>query len=456
MNFKYRNILLALGMAVLSALGFTACGDDSDPEEVITPPATTEPAVKPASSDVIYEANPRLFAENGCLNAITAQLPRLEDMGITILWLMPIQEPGVEKGIGSPYCIRDFRKLNERYGTMDDLKRLVNDAHSRGIKVIIDWVCAQTSWDCSWITEHPDFYKHNSLGEIISPSSGSQVYADVAALDYSNRDLWTTMEDAMIYWLDAAGIDGFRLDFVEAVPSDFWKACTQRLKEKKADIFLLAETGQASYFADGFDMIYDWGLEDTLASAMKSGKLDNYYAKANASMDKVPEGKGLMRYIYSHDTATEDPIPGFYGNDDAMLAAYALTALYGGTPMIYSGMDAENMNGTINFFNYNPLTWSKTLSERFGFINELYAILADFRNGTKSVTANGAVATFTYKANGHTALVMINTSDKNTTSRLPMAAQGIPFTGNYSYKGTINTDMTVHLASYGYIVLTTK
>ncbi len=198
-------------MATMAALALSGCTS----YEMDMPDNPAAPVVgREVSTNVIYQANPRFFGDNDCLNAINAQLPRISGMDCDILWIMPVCEPGELKSIGSPYCIRDFKALNPRYGTMADLQRLVDDAHAIGMKVILDWVANHTSWDHPWITQHPDRYEKDADGNIISPNG----WSDVAQLDFSNPATCDDMIDAMKYWVDQAGIDGLRCDYVEGVP----------------------------------------------------------------------------------------------------------------------------------------------------------------------------------------------------------------------------------------------
>src|SRR6185369_15769880 len=132
---------------------------------------------------VIYEIYPRAFSQQGTFNAITARLDELKELGVTILWLMPNHPIGQEKKkgtIGSPYAVRDYYGINPDYGTADDLKRLVREAHARGLKVIIDIVANHTSWD-SVLMKHPEFYKRDAKGNITYPYD----WYDIAALNYS-------------------------------------------------------------------------------------------------------------------------------------------------------------------------------------------------------------------------------------------------------------------------------
>src|ERR1700745_286982 len=172
-------ILLTISLLLANSVLFAAPQSGRDVSQNAARP------VRDGGGDgVIYEIYPRAFSQQGNFNAITARLDELKDLGVTILWLMPIHPIGQEKKkgtIGSPYAVRDYYGINPDYGSKDDLKRLINEAHRRGMKVIIDIVANHTSWD-SELMKHPDWYKHDAKGNITYPYD----WTDIAALNYAN------------------------------------------------------------------------------------------------------------------------------------------------------------------------------------------------------------------------------------------------------------------------------
>ena len=204
----------------------------------------------------IYEVNLRQYTEEGTFTAFAKHLPRLKDMGVHTLWLMPIQPIGQlnRKGIlGSYYSISDYTTVNPEYGTVDDFKLLVEYAHELGFKLIIDWVANHTSWDHVWTKTNPEFFTKDEQGNFRPPYPD---WADVIDLNFDNRDLWTAMIDDMKFWITHFDIDGFRCDMAHLVPLDFWKEARTTLdKEKK--LFWLAETEEPGYH-EAFDASYTW------------------------------------------------------------------------------------------------------------------------------------------------------------------------------------------------------
>ncbi len=163
------------------------------------------------------------FPAGGNLDGVTARLDELKDLGVTILWIMPIHPIGetLRKGpFGSPYSIKDYYAVDPHYGTVDDFKRLVAEAHKRNMKVIMDLVVNHTAWD-SVMMRHPEYYKHNAAGKIISPVPA---WSDVAALNYANPQLREYVITMMKYWVQTCDVDGFRCDVASMVPIDFWES----------------------------------------------------------------------------------------------------------------------------------------------------------------------------------------------------------------------------------------
>lgn len=417
--------------------------------EIDMPENPEAPAVGPeVSANVIYQANPRFFGENDCLNKLTAQVPRISDMGCDILWVMPVCTPGELKAIGSPYCIRDFKQINPRYGTMADFKALVAAAHAAGMKVILDWIANHTSWDNPWITSHPDRYKKDGEGNIVSPAN----WPDVAQLDYGNPATAEAMEDAMAYWVTEGGIDGFRCDFADGVPHEFWKKVITDLRASRPGLLMIAETADYSFYDDGFDMIYDWNSSRAISAAFQGGKASEVVTEASDALAKVPEGKSILRYVFNHDVAAENSIDRMYGSVEAIPAAYVLAAMFNGTPMIYSSMDVEGLSGKLSFFDYNTLDFSTALTAEYRAINDAFIRSAEVRRGQLTGYSTSSVVSFTRSVPGHTLLVMVNTAGSGQTVRTPIQLAGSRMTDLISGQEE-TVPVTVSLGAYGYTIL---
>src|SRR2546423_8521110 len=256
-----RPALLSLAAAVgLAAAPFITATSAQSP----TPSARVSASVPhPAWSRnaVIYEVNLRQYTPEGTLAAFQRHLPRLKNLGVDILWLMPVQPIGKKnrKGaLGSYYSIADYTAVNPELGTKADFRSLVNAAHKQGMKVILDWVPNHTSFDHTWIAAHKNWYVTRPDGTIINArdNEGHDTdWTDVAELNYDNADMRRAMIGDMRWWLDSTGIDGFRADVAGGVPTDFWIAARKALKSSRPDLFMLAEAEDPRIHA-AFDMTY--------------------------------------------------------------------------------------------------------------------------------------------------------------------------------------------------------
>lgn len=436
---------IATMIAAVAAFAATGCTS----YEIDMPANPAEPTVgEEVSTNVIYQANPRFFGENDCLKGLTAQVSRISGMDCDILWVMPVYETGELNGIGSPYCIRNFKALNPRYGTMADMKELVNTAHSNGMRVILDWVANHTAWDCPWITEHPDWYEKDADGNIVSPSG----WSDVAQLDFSNPDVRAAIKDAMFYWVDELSIDGFRCDYADGVPQDFWSDVIAELRAAHPALLMLAETANPEYYADGFNMIYDWNSSTTISSVFKGGKPADAVKEAAEALAKVPAGESILRYVFNHDVAAENNVATMFGSPEGVPAAYVLASMLNGTPMIYSSMDVEGLSGKLSFFDYRSLDFSAALSDEYKAINSAFKASAEVRRGELRDYSNSSVVCFTRAIPGHNLLVAVNPTASTQTVRTPISLAGATMT-NLINGQSAAAPVVIELEAYGYVIL---
>jgi cyclomaltodextrinase len=308
---------------------------------------------------VIYEIYPRDFSEKGNFDGVTAELDRLKELGVNILWLMPIHPIGQEKKkgpIGSPYAVRDYYAVNPDYGTAADLKRLVSEAHKRGMKVIIDVVANHTSWD-SVMMKTPEFYVRDASGKITFPHD----WSDVAELNYDNPQLRRYMIDMLKFWLRDFDLDGFRCDVAAEVPTDFWEQARVELDKVKHDIVMLAESDKPELLASAFDLDYSWPLHGTLNDVMRGRKPAAAFRETwESDAAKYPRGALRMRFSDNHD---EKRAVARFGEPGA-LAASALMFTLDGVPMLYNGMEVGDTteSGAPALFEKLPVFWK--ISER--------------------------------------------------------------------------------------------
>ena len=311
-------------------------------------------------SSVVYEVNVRQFSPEGTFKAVEAQLPRLKELGVDVLWLMPMYEIGVEgrKGtLGSYYAIANYKKVNPEFGTLEDFQDLVDAAHALGFKVILDWVANQTAPDNVWMTEKPaEFYERDSLGNAIWEFD----WTDTRSLNYECKDVWAAQDDAMRYWLEK-GVDGFRCDAAGEVPAEFWKGILPKMKADYPQMYLLAEA-ERDDLADSretFDCNYAWELHHMLNSMAKGSKtvqdLKDYVARDAA---RFPKEAFRLMFTSNHDenswAGTEFEREGIAAEACAVLCF----TLPNGQPLIYTGQEI-GLSRRLEFFEKDPITdWS--------------------------------------------------------------------------------------------------
>ncbi len=306
----------------------------------------------------IYEVNIRQFTPAGTFKAFQKHLPEIKKLGIDILWLMPINPIGKlnRKGsLGSYYSISDYNAVNPEFGTLQDLKNLVNEAHKMGMKVIIDWVANHTSWDNVWTKTHPEYYLKDKNGNFKVPEKD---WTDVIGLNYNNPKLWIAMENAMEYWVKECDIDGFRCDVAAKVQIAFWDFARMEL-EKIKPVFMLAEAEGPKYHKNAFDMTYAWEFYDIMkkiyAGKMTVNNIDKYYQKEDSLYN--PDAYRMM-FTSNHDENSWDGSV-FERYDKAAKTFAVLCGVVKGMPLVYSGQEA-GMHKRLRFFDKDTINWKKS------------------------------------------------------------------------------------------------
>ena len=321
---------------------------------------TTTPHPEWTYNSVVYEMNIRQFSPEGTFKGAEAQLPRLKELGVDVLWLMPMFEIGTEgrKGtLGSYYAISDYKKVNPEFGTMEDFDQFLSAAHKMGFKVILDWVANQTAPDHIWMTEKPaEFYERDAEGNAIWEYD----WTDTRSLNYENEDVWWAQDDAMRFWLEK-GVDGFRCDAAGEVPAEFWKGILPKMNADYPEIYLLAEAERDNLAdpAETFDANYAWELHHLLNSLAQGSKtvqdLKDYVARDAA---RFPKEAFRLTFTSNHDenswSGTE------FEREGAAAGACAVLCftLPGSQPLIYTGQEI-GLSRRLAFFEKDPITdWS--------------------------------------------------------------------------------------------------
>ncbi|OGU70667.1 MAG: alpha-amylase [Ignavibacteria bacterium RBG_16_34_14] len=339
---------------------------------------------------VIYEVNLRQYTEAGTFKAFEEHLPRLKEMGVGILWLMPIHPIGEKnkKGsLGSYYSVKDYKAVNPEHGTLEDFKSLVDKIHKMGMYVIIDWVANHSGWDNVWVKEHPDFYTKDSLENFVPPVAD---WTDVIDLNYDNKELWTAMIDAMKFWVEEYDIDGFRCDVAAMIPLEFWLEARKELDNLKP-VFLLAEAWEPELHR-AFDMTYSWDVHHLMSDIAK-GKKNAGDLKTQLEKEKemYSETAFRMQFTSNHDENTwNGTVYEKFG--DGAEAFAALTFMTPGMPLIYNGQEA-GLNKRLQFFEKDPIEWKE---DKFKQIYTKLCELKKENNALLSGEMGGTLQILTY------------------------------------------------------------
>ena len=370
---------------------------------------------------VIYEVNVRQYTKEGTFAAFGQQLPRLKELGVDVLWFMPIH-PISEKNrkgtLGSYYAVKDYKKVNPEFGTKEDFKKLVDKAHEMGFKVILDWVANHTGCDNVWTGEHPDWYVKDDAGNFRSPYDWTDTYE----LNYDNAEMRAGMIDAMKYWVKDFDIDGYRCDVAHEVPTDFWNSVRPALDSIKP-VFMLAESEEYDLLDHAFDANYSWKLMHMMADIYKGEKSAEDVTAYLQKLDtiKCPDGY-KMNFLTNHDENSWNGTE-FERYGKAAETFAVLTYTLNGMPMIYTGQEV-GMKKRLSFFEKDMVpSWVENATTKFyKKLNELKRTHPALRAGEMggeircySTNYGKELLIFSREKAGKEVMVMLNFSNKNLT-----------------------------------------
>lgn len=408
----------------------------------------------------IYEVNIRQYTPEGTFNAFASHLPRLKDLGVDILWLMPIQPIGEKnrKGKrGSYYAVKDYQAVNPEFGTMDEFKSLVDQAHELGMYVILDWVANHSAWDNPLTISNPEWYTKDHNGSF-QPTPWWD-WTDIIDFDYENPQLRKYMTDSLIYWVKEANIDGYRADVAGFIPTNFWDTVRIEL-DKIKPVFMLAEWDARDLHKKAFDMTYAWELHDTLVDVNKGhGDASTVYSHFAHALSAWPDNAIKMNFVDNHDKNSWEKSM-FARHGKYLNAGIVLTVTAEGMPLIYSGQEA-GLDRPLAFFEKDEITWKAHP------VGDLYKQLFKLKHKNQAlwngnwggkmipVPNNNSKAIFSFarqKAEDKV-FVVINFSDKAQSVSFNETIQLGEYTEYFSNKATvINADTQLSVPAYGYKV----
>lgn len=401
----------------------------------------------------MYEVNIRQYSPEGSFAAFASHLPRLQEMGVEVLWLMPVTSISVEKrqgSLGSYYACSSYTKVNPEFGTLDDLKALIDDAHRRGMKVIIDWVANHTGWDHHWTKEHPEWFYKNKHGEFFDKNG----WVDVVDLDYSQPAMRREMIRAMQYWVNECDIDGFRCDMAHLVPLDFWMEARKAL-DKLKPLFWLAETDNNEYF-DAFDASYAWSWMHKSEQFAKGHATIHEFTNELKKIGELPEDCFKLMFTSNHDENSWNGTE-YEKYADAAKALAVLCATFRALPLVYSGQETPNKK-RLRFFDKDEIEWGKPA------LHEFYRTLLQARKGSSALRqgslqlldagSDHKLVAFTRKHGSEFFLVLVNLSGAEKTK---ISLHHPEFRGQFKslFSGLsypFDTTMEFELEPWGYLV----
>ena len=306
----------------------------------------------------IYQINTRQFTQDGTFIAAEKHLPRLKELGVDILWLMPIHEIGQKyrKGtLGSPYSVKNYYGVNPEFGNLSDLKHFVATAHRLGLYVILDWVANHTAWDNNLVNEHPDWYTRDWKGDF-HPTPWWD-WQDIIDLNYQNAELRKYMTEAMKYWVKEVNIDGYRCDVAGFVPTDFWENVRKELDAIKP-VFMLAEWENRDLHAEAFDMTYAWSWYDAVRKITQGqAHVNSLYVYYSWNEKAFPADGMRMLFVSNHDKNAWEGTE-FEQFGDGLKTVIALSVISEGMPLIYNGQEAGNPT-RLPFFEKDSIDWKE-------------------------------------------------------------------------------------------------
>ena len=453
-------ILFLLPILLLS------CSKDPSPEDnppVIPPVTDTMPAqygtpfthVVDREDAVIYQVNMRAFSNQGNFQGVITRLDSIKALGANVIYLMPIYPVGKLNAFNSPYCVKNYTTINTEFGTLNDLRMLIDKAHSKEMSVIIDWVSNHTSWDNAWITSHKDWYLQNGSGNIVSPPGMG--WNDVAQLNFTNAEMRIAMISAMKYWVYLANVDGFRFDYTDGPPISFWKQAVDSLRNITTHkLLLLAEGARSTNLTAGFDYNFGFAFFGNMKSIFSNNVTVKSIENINTSeYANAANGQQIVRYITNHDVNGSDGTPlELFGGKPGSMAAFIVAAYMKGVPMIYNGQEVGTPFRLVFPFNSANINWSLNPD-----VTAEYKQIIAFRNSSAAIRRGDLVSysdkdvcVFTKEFDGEKVLIAVNLRNRIVEYAVPSALVNTVWQNAISgVEYIVNEQIT--LEPYSYLIL---
>jgi len=320
---------------------------------------------------VFYQVFVRQHTPSGTFRELISDLDRIRDLGVDVVYLLPIHPIGEKnrKGsLGSPYAIEDYRKINPEYGMLEDFQDLIRNIHDRNMKLMIDVVYNHTSPDSRLIREHPEWFFRNEKGEFANRVGD---WSDIRDFDFSKeRALWEELIDTLVYWT-TMGVDGFRCDVAPLLPIEFWLEARKKVEQVHPGCLWLTESvhiGFIKYLRDrgfeacsdsemyqAFDICYDYDIFDYLIQYLNGERpIQDYLSMVKNQEGMYPKNYVKLRNLENHDQAR---VASYITRGEKLVNLTAALFFLKGATMIYAGQEAVDDNRP-DLFESDKVNWS--------------------------------------------------------------------------------------------------
>ncbi len=456
---KLKNQLFSPAVLVLLVSILVACNSNQQKKEVNNKKEVSMQLDWSKNAN-IYEVNIRQYTEEGTINAFMEHLPRLEEMGVDILWIMPVFPVGElnRKGsLGSYYAVRDYKDINPEFGDLDDFKALVKKAHELNMYVILDWVANHSAWDNQWAEDHPDWYERDSAGKLVSPFD----WSDVISFEYNNPEMRDAMIDALKFWIAEADIDGYRCDVAGMVPTDFWDKARDEMTAIKPVFMLAEDEDNPDLLRKAFDMNYGWKLHHKMNDITKGEKNANdiwdYFVWNDST---YPTNAYRMYFTSNHDeNSWNGTVKERMGDAGEVMAVLSYTVP--GMGLIYSGQEA-GLDKRLRFFEKDTINWDNLIfADLYTTLNNLKKENPALWNGNHGGTmtrlgdgSNQFIYSFIREKDDRKVIAILNLCDKPQSFSFNEEKLNGKYTNAFTGDAVnVDGEMTVELQPWKYLVL---
>ncbi|RAJ02373.1 glycosidase [Chitinophaga skermanii] len=461
MNIIKVNLIIALLAGVLSSCSKSSTAEPFVPvnptvDSLRVPQYGTPFNKVPDPRDVvIYQVNMRVFSQQGDFAGVVKRLDNIKSLGANTIYLMPIYPVGTEKALNSPYCIKDYTQVNTEFGNLQQLRTLVDEAHNRGLTVILDWVANHTAWDHVWMKQHKDWYLQDNNGNVVSPPGTG--WNDVAQLNFGNKNMRLAMISAMRYWVLAANVDGFRCDYTDGPPVDFWQQATDSLRKVNTHtLLLMAEGSRPGNFNAGFQYNFGFGYFGYLKRIFEQkAPVSGIDSVNNAEYAQASDAQRMVRYTTNHDVNGSDGTPEeLFGGKRGAMAAFVATAFMKNVPMVYNGQEVATPHRLTFPFTSTKIDWSlnpDVTVEYSNIINKRQSLDA-VKRGEIQYYNTADICAYVRTLGTQQVLVLVNMRNTAETFHVPTSLQGTQWTNVFTNDNQV-INATVAIAPFEYIVL---